>query len=241
MIKLSVVIPTFNRRQVLERSLTTLLKQDLPPDEYEIIVAVDGSTDSTPELLSSWKPPCAFRAIEAPHRGAGAARNVGIHAAVGELILFLDDDLLCGPDLLRLHCAAHSAPEPRVVHGPIYIAPDSSQSIIRHVTEEFYESYYRPLDPEMELHYPMPIGNSIAVLSSLVNSSMPRDMLLKSGGFDEEILAAEDLELGLRLWKMGLSFRYLPSAAALECYIKSSREYLHGQAKSLGVKRRPPC
>ena len=235
MIKLSVVIPTFNRGLVLQRSLTALLEQDLSPAEYEIIVIIDGSTDSTSELLCSWKPQCAFRVIEAPHRGPAAARNVGIQAAVGELVLFLDDDLIGGPDLLRQHCAAHSASEPRVVHGPIYVAPDSSRSVIRHITERFYESYYRPLNPDMEFRYPTEIGSSVSVLSSLVNSSMPRDVLLESGGFDEQILAAEDLELGLRLWKMGLSFRYLPVAIAHEYYVKSSREYLRGQAKALGV------
>ncbi len=235
MIKLSVIIPTFNRRHVLERTLPALLAQDLPAEDYEVIIVMDGSTDGTAELLRGWKPKCAFRALEAPHRGPGAARNLGIRSAAGELVLFLDDDLIAGPDLLRQHCASHSGSDPRIVHGPIYVAAESSQSIIRHVIELRYESYYRNLDPVMKLRFPEGIPASLAVLSSLVNSSMPRDLLVRSKGFDEEILAAEDLEYGLHLWKMGVLFDYCAAAVVLEYYVKSSREYLRAQAEALGA------
>jgi GT2 family glycosyltransferase len=235
MIRLSVVIPTFNRRQVLERTLPALLAQDLAPEDYEVIVVMDGSTDGTAELLRDWKPKCAFRALEAPHRGPSAARNVGIRAAVGELVLFLDDDLMGVPDLLRQHLAAHSDSEPRVVHGPIYIAPGSSESIIRYLSEIGYEGYYRSLNPDKELRYPEDFSPSIAVLSSMANSSIPREILLQCGGFDEQILAAEDLELGLRLWRMGIPFRFRPSAITYEHYVKSSWQYLVWQSRTLAA------
>ena len=148
MIRLSVVIPTFNRQQVLERSLTALLMQDTSPAEYEIIVVNDGSSDGTAEFLRHWQPKCAFHVLEAPHRGAGAARNAGVSAATGELVLFLDDDLIGVPDLLRQHCASHSSSEFRVVNGPICTAPDSSKTIIRYVIE-LTGNCYRSLDPTM--------------------------------------------------------------------------------------------
>ena len=64
---------------------------------------------------------------------------------------------------------------------------------------------------------------------------MDRDLFLRSGGFDELVPAAEDLELGLRLWKMGAPFRYKPEAIAYEYFVKSSRQYLKKQARELGV------
>ena len=235
MIKLSVIIPTFNRRSVLERTLPTLMAQDFPADAFEILVVDDGSTDGTLELLRDWKSVCAFRALKAPHRGAGAARNVGIHAAVGEYVLFLDDDLLTPPDLLRQHYEAQAESRERhIVHGPIYVAPGSAKTIIRHITELFYAEYNRSLTAEMELRYPEGIGPRIAMLSSMVNSSMPREALLRVGGFDEGIWAAEDLELGLRLWKMGLPLHCRPSAFVHEFYVKSSDNYLRRQAMALG-------
>jgi glycosyltransferase involved in cell wall biosynthesis/peptidoglycan/xylan/chitin deacetylase (PgdA/CDA1 family) len=234
-IKLSVVIPTFNRRHVLERTLPSLLAQDLPPEDYEVIVVVDGSTDGTVQMLRDWKPKCSFHVLESSRRGPGAARNVGIQAAVGELVLFLDDDLICTRGLLRQHCASHSGSEPLLVHGPIYVAPESSKTIIRYISECFDERYYRSLDPAMELQFPANICSSIYVLSSIINSSLPRETVLACGGFDEQLLAAEDLELGLRLWKIGVRFRFLPAAIAHEVFVKSSREYLQGPAQALAA------
>jgi glycosyltransferase involved in cell wall biosynthesis len=69
MLKLSVVIPTFNRREVLERTLPALLAQDLPPQDYEVIIVMDGSTDGTAQLLCDWKPKCPFRVLETANRG----------------------------------------------------------------------------------------------------------------------------------------------------------------------------
>ena len=223
-VKLSVVTATFNRRNVLERTLPTLLAQDLPPENYELIFVIDGSTDGTAEMLCGQKTTCALRLLEQPHRGPGAARNKGIYAARGDLVLFLDDDILCPPNLLSQHCAAHPSLDPIVVHGPIYVAPDSPQTLIRYSTEVWYEACYRRLDPAAGLKFPL---NA----SSLINSSMPRELILKCGGFDEEAPSMEDLELGLRLAKMGTQFRYLPTAVAYELFMKSSGDYVQKQMR----------
>ena len=234
MVKISVIIPTYNRRHILERTLPGVLAQDFPPQDYEVIVVADGSTDGTTEMLRDLKPTCCFRVLESEHRGAGTARNVGIRAATGELVLFLDDDLITTPGLLRQHCASHSGVAPCVVQGRMYIAPDSSQTIVRNVIERIGDSYYSSISPNLNLRFPEGMS-SVYVLSYLVNGSVPRDVLLQCGGFDEQFLAAEELDLGLRLWKMGLSFRYQPEAIVYEYYEKSSVSYLQSQARALGA------
>jgi peptidoglycan/xylan/chitin deacetylase (PgdA/CDA1 family)/glycosyltransferase involved in cell wall biosynthesis len=231
-VRMSVVMPTCNRRHVLERTLPTLYAQDLPASDYELVVVVDGSTDGTAEMLRGQTPRCPLRVLETPRRGAGAARNAGVRAAAGELVLFLDDDFLCPPGLLRQHGAAHAGPEPLLVHGSIFVAPESARTIARHLTEGFYERYYRPQVQAMELRFPADLCSSIAPLSSIINSSVPRATLLAAGGFDERLLVGEDLELGLRLWKMGVRFRSLPAAVVHELYVKSSREYVRGLARA---------
>lgn len=227
-IKLSVVTATFNRRHALECTVPTLLAQDFPAEDYELIFVVDGSTDGTAEMLRGLKPRCALRALEQPNRGPSAARNNGIKAARGDLVLFLDDDLLCPPNLLRQHFAAHPSLDPLVVHGPIYVAAESPKTLIRYNTEAVYEDCYRHVDPAVGLPFPM-------MASSLVNSSMPREMLLACGGFDEQTRSAEDLELGLRLRRMGAQFFYLPGAVAYELFVKSSQEYVQKQMKALAL------
>jgi peptidoglycan/xylan/chitin deacetylase (PgdA/CDA1 family)/glycosyltransferase involved in cell wall biosynthesis len=233
--RLSVVIPTYNRRPVLERTLPALSAQDLPPEEYEVIVVVDGSTDGSVELLRDWKPKCAFRVLQAEHRGPSAARNAGIRAAEGDLVLLLDDDHIAVPELFRQHCESHSGSEISLVHGPVYVAADSSQTMFRYISETCYEDFYHCLNPEIGLRYPNQGVSFIAVLAALGNSSISRHVLLRSGAFDEEIWAAEDLELGVRLWKMGVTFRYQPAAIVYEYYVKSSGNYLQKQAPALGA------
>jgi peptidoglycan/xylan/chitin deacetylase (PgdA/CDA1 family)/glycosyltransferase involved in cell wall biosynthesis len=226
-IKLSVVIATFNRQHSLKRTLPALLAQDLNPEDFELIFVVDGSNDGTAELLRGQKPRCAMKVLELPHRGPAAARNTGIAAAVGDLVVFLDDDIICPPSHLRHHCAAHPTLDPIILHGPIYVAPESPKTLTRYNTEVWYEACYRPVDPAVGLHFPI-------ATSSIINSSMPREIVLACGGFDERFSAQEDYELGLRLWKRGAQFHFLPSAVAYEYFVKPSQYFLQHDGEAYG-------
>jgi peptidoglycan/xylan/chitin deacetylase (PgdA/CDA1 family)/glycosyltransferase involved in cell wall biosynthesis len=227
-LKLSVVIPTHNRREVLvSRTLPAVFEQDFPADEYEVIVVVDGSTDGTAEALHKLRPPCSLRVIEQPKRGPSAARNSGIQAAKGDLLLFLDDDIICGPHLLMQHVAAHADSEPAVVYGSISVAPDTPPSILKYANVTWYQDYYGRIESHKGLRWP----EDVYLIS---NSSLPRATLVACGGFDENMPAKEDYELGLRLWKMGVPFRYLPSAVAYEFFVKGSGHFLHKDGKIYG-------
>jgi glycosyltransferase involved in cell wall biosynthesis len=84
----SVVIPTYNRAQLLARALRSVLPECQPGDE--VIVVDDGSSDDTEAVVRAFGPPVRY--LAGVHRGAGAARNMGIRAASGDLVAFLDDD-----------------------------------------------------------------------------------------------------------------------------------------------------
>ena len=227
-LKLSVVVPTHNRRDVLvSRTLQAIFKQDFPATEYEIIIVVDGSTDGTAEALRKLRPPCSLRIIEQVNRGPSAARNQGIQAARSGLLLFLDDDIICGPDLLQQHVRAHAEPEPAVVYGPISLAPGTPPSILKYAIGAWYRKYYGHLDAQGGLKWPQ----DDYLIS---NSSVPRATLATCGGFDENMPAKEDYELGLRLWKMGVQFKYLRQAKAYEYYLKPSRYVLREDGQSFG-------
>ncbi len=223
-VKLSVLMTTFNRRRALERTLPALLAQEFPPADCEIVVVVDGSTDGTLGFLSHLNGPFRVKVISQPNRGLAAARNAGLAAAEGDVVLFLDDDIICTPGVLRQHCAAHAGPGPLLVHGPIHVAHDSLRTLIRYATEVWYESYYGRLDPAVGIRLPRDIY-------FLGNSSIPRETLLACGGLDEQAPGVDDFELGLRLWKRGVRFQYLPAAAAYELFVKSTQEFLQKQVK----------
>lgn len=227
-VKLSIVIPTHNRRDVLlSRTLPAIFEQDFPADEYEVIVVVDGSTDATAEALRELRPPCSLLVIEQPNRGPSAARNKGIQAAKGDLLLFLDDDIICRPHLLKQHVAAHTDPEPTFVYGSISLAPGTPPSVLKYANERWYEKYYGHIESQNGVKWP----EDDYLIS---NSSLPRATLLACGGFDENMPAKEDYELGLRLWKTGVRFRYLPQAVAYEFFVKPSGSFLHSDGDIYG-------
>ena len=96
----SVVVSTYNRRDVVLRTARTLLQQEFPASEYEIIVVVDGATDGTAEALPELGE--RVRVVEQANRGLAGARNTGARSACGELLIFLDEDMEGGPELVRV-------------------------------------------------------------------------------------------------------------------------------------------
>lgn len=94
----SVIIPTYNRAQTIERSVQSALNQTYP--EIEVIVVDDGSTDGTSEVLAGLQGP--VRSVRQPNAGPSAARNRGVAEARGSIIAFLDSDDVWLPDKLAL-------------------------------------------------------------------------------------------------------------------------------------------
>ncbi len=86
----STVIPTHKRPALLRAALTTAVRESEPGDE--VIVVDDGGEAETKAVVDAFGPPVRYLTTATPHSGAGAARNVGIQAALGDLVAFLDDD-----------------------------------------------------------------------------------------------------------------------------------------------------
>lgn len=111
--RLSVIIPAYNRADLIGATLDSLLAQTRPPDE--IVVVDDGSSDGTPDAVSAYGP--AVQLICQANAGAGAARNRGFAAATGEVIHFMDSDDLSSPNTHAVQLAAIEAGAD-IVHGP---------------------------------------------------------------------------------------------------------------------------
>jgi hypothetical protein len=96
---LSVLIDTYNHQGLIEKALRSVLEQDFPTDQFEIIVVDDGSTDKTAEIVRQFEP--RVRLIRKKNGGQASAFNAGIPACSGEVIAFLDGDDWWAPGKLQ--------------------------------------------------------------------------------------------------------------------------------------------
>ena len=180
--RISVIIPTFNRAQVLRRALDSVLNQSLAPDE--VIVVDDGSTDETAQLLSSHYPRVNY--LYQPNQGVSSARNHGVQEATGNWLAFLDSDDEWLPGKLKQQMTAlQQRPQYRLCH-----------------TDEIWIRNGRRVNP---MHKHAKAGGHIFTnclpICAISPSSvvMARDLFGEKGGFDEQLPACEDYDLWLRV------------------------------------------
>jgi glycosyltransferase involved in cell wall biosynthesis len=210
---LSVVIPTKDRAEALARTLDALEAQQAGDARLEAVVIDNGSSDGTVEQVRRrMGAALPIRLLEQPDGGPAAARNAGVAAATGEILLFLGDDTEpADQDLLRAHIDLHAArPEPTYgVLGRITWTP------------------HKPVTPFMrwlenggpQFHYvelfPGPVDAASYFYSS--HASVKRSIFEQVGGFDVRFptAAVEDTELGVRLADAGLELDYHPELLVL--------------------------
>jgi len=217
--EISVVVPTFNRRMILARTLEALFVQSIPVFDYEVIVVVDGSTDGTAHALRLLRPACRFRVIEQENRGPSAARNTGYRAAAADLVLFLDDDMLADPGLVAAHVAAHKQREKIAAFGALFLSADSPPGLAAECFRREIGAFYVEQKRNPGLQWQ--ITNCV-----FSNASLSRKVLNEVGGFDETFRLREDLELGTRLFNSGVIARYASNAIAHQYYEKKAGDLI---------------
>jgi hypothetical protein len=207
----SVIVPTFNRWPLLRESLAALADQRCR--DFEVIVVDDGSTDGTWERLGEWARENAERLRLVPLRQAnlkpGRARNLGLRHAAGDLVLFIGDDIVAGPDLVGEHLAAHNAAGAEIAvvgftdwhRERVKVTP-----LLELVNREGQQFSYGRFTPGEDLYF-------TCLYTS--NVSLPR-RILGDDPFHPAFTFVdwEDVELGYRLSMRGLRIVYHPAAAA---------------------------
>lgn len=213
----SVVIPTHQRREALQTVLESLARQSVEPESYEVVVAVDASTDGTLEMLEGFSAPYDLRRVSPSGRGRASACNAAVAAARGEVTIVLDDDMRVVPEFVERHRSHHPEGSRRCVLGavPVELNPDSSHAA-RYVKDKFDLHLSRLSDPA---HLALPRSFFTG------NASLRTETMRAVGGFDESfgIYGNEDVELALRLRKAGVELGYDPEALAIQSYGKDLR------------------
>ena len=199
---ISVVIPTYNRLSILQKCLIALESQELTDDKisnYEIVIVDDGSSDRTLAWLAEDRAILPHvKVYKQDHQGAAAARNLGVKNAVGDTIIFIDSDLVVTKNFLQSHANA-------LVKGRQDLKSDRLFTYGAVINTNNFE------DPTAE---PYKITDFSAAYFATGNVAIARQWLEEAGLFDTgfQLYGWEDLELGVRLKKLGLKLIKCPEA-----------------------------
>ncbi|HBC41063.1 MAG TPA: family 2 glycosyl transferase [Pseudanabaena sp.] len=188
----SIIIPTYNRLPILQKCLQAMEAQDFT-EHYEIVVVDDGSTDGTVEFLHSHRTKFPHvRLFQQNHEGAAIARNTGIDVALGDIIVFIDSDLVVTPVFLSSHAKALAGSDRAFTYGRV-------------INTSNFE------DPTSE---PLKFTDLSNAFFATGNVAIAKHWLIEAGKFDTSFrqYGWEDLELGVRLKNLGLKLIKCPDA-----------------------------
>ena len=222
----TVVIPTFNRRESLERVIDSVLGD---PAATEVVVVVDGSSDGSIELLEQvarLQP--RVKPVVVEHRGLNATLQEGVERATSEVVLILDDDLEATPGLVSGHARHHQA-EPELVvlgYSPVVRSAAGGDAVAASLYEEAYERSCRSFEQRPQ---------DLLLHTYGGHMSIRRSACLRVGVYSPRFQERyhPDREFGIRCLKAGLVGRFDRSLVARHHYSRSLSE-LRRDARSQG-------
>lgn len=226
-LRLSVVIATYDRPDLLLRLLADLSAQTLPASEFEVVIVDDGGKRDPAPAVRARKTPFALTLHRQPNQGPAVARHKGVELAKGDIVLFLDDDMHAPPQLLAEHLAQHERDPNVAVLGRI--REDEATRLELH--ERFHA---RLLDKFLD-----DVRQGRAALQGVNvytgNFSVPRERYLRVGGFDPSLARSEDAELGIRLQKDGARFVLADAAYTIHTSDHANVDGWLGRAYRYGI------
>jgi GT2 family glycosyltransferase/peptidoglycan/xylan/chitin deacetylase (PgdA/CDA1 family) len=219
--RMSVIVPTYERRDLVLEAVKALARQEFD-HPFEVVVIVDGSRDGTAEALkrTSWSIP--VRVVEQTNQGLARARNRGAAEAAGEILLFLDDDMIADPHLLAEH-ERSQRDGVDVVLGHVPLHPDSPPGFVSGGVANWAEERSRRLArPGAALTLHDLVGGQLSVSRATFDSV---------GGFDVQFtrdgsFGNEDLDFGYRLRRSGFRCAFNPAAISWQRYVVAPAQLL---------------
>jgi len=195
--KVSVIIPCYNRAALVGETIRCVLQQTLPPDE--IIVVDDGSTDNTLEVLKSFGP--RVQILQQQNAGPGAARNAGLAVAGGDYVWFMDSDDLASLNKLEVQTRALEQSGADIALSPwIKCHLEGSRALAEtHVLQQ--KGLPRSMAQDL-------VGRWTVVLQTCL---FRRSLLKQAGGFDPTYMVAEDQLLFLKCLLAGARVIHTPN------------------------------
>lgn len=220
--KVSVIIPTYNRANLIGRAINSVLNQTYR--DFEVIVVDDASTDNTLGVIEQIKDDRIKVIKHKLNAGAAISRNTGVNASKGDYIAFLDDDDIWQPTKIEKHIRVFqiSGPNVGVVYSSLKQLVGGTEKLIPDARVKKKEGYI--LKELLK-------GNFIGTPASVIR----KGCLEKSGGFDESLPKFQDWELWLRIARC-YEFKYIPEPLLISYYSPGGVSYQSPAVKTETMK-----
>jgi glycosyltransferase involved in cell wall biosynthesis len=219
-IEVSFVIPALNAERTIRNTLQSIYAQKYPAAKFEVLVIDNGSTDRTREIASS----VGAKILRCRKTGPAAARNYGAKRAMGRFIAFVDADVYLDPLWLKsLLVPLKSVPFGIALSR---VVPVGERTFLNSFRQKLGEVRYHGTN--------ISVFNEDGTVGPAVNTAAciyRKALFTKLGGFDENLLRAEDTELSNRLFLQGVSIYASASALAFVRYEYGPVRYLVRQFK----------
>jgi len=201
----SIVVCAYQQKDLVRETLLSLVGQTYAMDQFEVVVADDGSTDGTSEMVHSLDLPYDLQYFWQENKGRAAARNLGIRQAKGDLVIFLDGDITAQPYLVKEHVGSHLSHDGVMVMGKVELSPGVPGTPF---TEIFLSRAYDPANHADANGFIPFIGCATG------NLSITSKDLNNVGPFDEDFheYGWEDAVFGYQAHLQGLRILYNPRA-----------------------------
>ena len=244
-LRITVIIPTYNRKEMLLKCLRALDRQTILPQEFEVVVVDDGSSDGTGEMLATEQFRFGLKYHRQENKGPGTARNEGLRLAEGELILYIGDDIIATERLLEEHLMAHATrvdPGASVL-GHIDWPPEMTPSMVMNFVcgESTLQFAYAVIPKLDKLDYRFFYTSNVSIRRDFLAAAAADHVAFDP---DFRFAAFEDSELAYRLEKRGLDLRYHAAALAyhehrMDVQSFANREYRAGQMAVVFYRKHP--
>jgi GT2 family glycosyltransferase len=197
----SVIVPTYNRPAALERTLQALRAMDFPADRLEIVVVDTGTQKGASESVARSRE---ARYLELPDLGVSVARNHGARSASGELLMFVDDDIVVDKDNLSRHAEIHMSHDRCVVSGHWEYEPEFRRKLEDSPLGRWRLSYEDLYNKPPGVANDARRGQVHPTTLTTQNLSFKAEAFWSLGGFDERFpVGAEDQDLTWRAARAG--------------------------------------
>jgi glycosyltransferase involved in cell wall biosynthesis len=195
---ISLIIPSYNGARKLASLLNSIYHQSLKPDE--VIVVLDGSTDNSYEIIEDWRARIKnLSLIHQENGGRSSARNSGVRESIGDLLIFVDDDIRLQKDTISNHFKFTKMKGESILFGPAYVDPSHPLANRFIKTRRLNEDKWMRKFPKGVTH--ITLGNYCFTTQ---NMSVSRRVFEKVGCFDVNLKDSEDFDFSFRAMRVGV-------------------------------------